>query len=163
MTNTVRHIVPPGSAASPLRSAPYQRLNIQTRARTQTQTHNLYSNGPWMVRTWSVTDSFLKFLAPLPNQDQLEKAKYAPQIGHVRCPPSNILPPGSLCQQPPIRAYLKPFVHPRAFLLSCLPLGLCQMQGMVADSLSVTSSELLVNRLHLFSFGWSLFIPFNCP
>lgn len=97
----------------------------------RTLTHDLCSNQPRMVKTWSMTVSFPIFA---PSQNRPEKAKCFPNES-CKMPFLVSLPPATPCQPPLITAYLEP-LHTFFLLYQAFPL-LCQP----FESLSKTSES----------------------
>lgn len=74
-------------------------------------------------------------------QDQLGKAKYAPQTNYRACPlDSSWSASASPGQHPPEYPWSLPFSHYATFQLSFLTFSLCQTQVLVVDSLAIATS-----------------------
>lgn len=124
-----------------------------------TPNHSFCSNWPQIIRTWPITASFPNFLLLPPTGDQPEKAKYTPLTNHVGSPLLGSPAPPSPSQQPPIR-------HTGS---ASSPAWRCPTPPPAFGSLPNPSdggwcprySQLQINILSLFTFGWSLLFPEN--
>lgn len=86
---------------------------------------NLYKDWLKMARIWFITANFPSLCSYFQlRTDQREPDKHSSQSHRMPCVVS--LPPASLGQQPPLRAYLKPSLSPRTLLaLEALPKHKC--------------------------------------
>lgn len=118
----------------------------------RTLIHNLCSNWPKTVRTWSMPANLPSFVL-VSNSDQPEKAKYTFQVKHVRqstsSQPASIFPM-STASNPSISEH---FFHYRTFPLPYLSLNFCQSQMMAAPLL-----QQALNKQLVCPHGWSSLI-----
>lgn len=93
---------------------------------------------------------------PISNSEPTRESQICCQTNYIGFPtlsePTSSFP----CQQPPFRARLKPSLfHYKASGTPCLPLRICQVQAMVADS--PCHSKLWINNLYFFLI-WDLYL-----
>ena len=113
--------------------------------------HHLYSNWPRTVRIWPRLPASLDFCPSFQLTANLRKLNILLKQITKDAPLLVNLPPASPCQQPLIRADMKP-VPFYSFPTPLTAQSLCQVQVMGANSLPTASAK------GLFSFGWSSFI-----